>query len=210
VPTITSYARRGGHASAFPRGERPRTWALCPLYDLRHCKHLYSRGTMCPSSASNMSLERKRAQGMPDATAAPAASCAKVESTRVATTGTPVERHSLRVGFNGLCSRSPRGAGLDSPRRPANVLARLDPSVGGTGPHDFAVRAGRVRLARPARPSRPAPDTRDDRVAPLLWERDGRTLHLICISGKAKYFSFGDWTRFLKISPSGKSVSATD
>jgi len=68
-------------------------------------------------------------------------------------------RHSLRNGFNGLSSRSPRSAGLDSLRRLVDHsvsgpwgrhrdATRLDPSVGGSGPHDFAVRTGRARLAR--------------------------------------------------------------
>jgi len=43
---------------------------------------------------------------------------------------------------------SPRCAGLFSHRRPAKRPARLDPSVGGSGPHDFAVRPGRVRQLR--------------------------------------------------------------
>src|ERR1700761_2299088 len=41
-------------------------------------------------------------------------------------------------------------------------FAQLDPSVGGSGPHDFAVRIGRARLALPLRPSHPASHVRDD------------------------------------------------
>ena len=37
-------------------------------------------------------------------------------------------------------ARSPRCAGLCSHRRLRNAFARLDPSVGGSGPHAFAVR----------------------------------------------------------------------
>src|SRR5690348_17893363 len=58
-------------------------------------------------------------------------------------------RHSLRDGFR-LMARSPRGAGLDSPRHftrrvgPVRAdianLAKLDLSVGRPGPHAFAVR----------------------------------------------------------------------
>jgi hypothetical protein len=46
---------------------------------------------------------------------------------------------SLRNGVTAY-TRSPRGAGLDSPRRRRIIFRRLDPSVGGPGPRDFAVR----------------------------------------------------------------------
>jgi hypothetical protein len=54
---------------------------------------------------------------------------------------------------------------------------QLDASVGASGPHDFAVRFSILRPALACltlpRPSHPAPNVRDDREAPLLWERDG-------------------------------------
>ena len=54
-------------------------------------------------------------------------------------------------------------------------LARLDPSVGGSGPHDFAVRPACARPAQPTqRPSHPAPNVRDDRETPLLCARDAQ------------------------------------
>ena len=68
-----------------------------------------------------------------------------------------------------MCESDSRSAGLDSLRRPAIIIARLDPSVGRSGPHDFAVRIGRARLAQQLRPSHPASNVRDDREAPLLW-----------------------------------------
>ena len=37
-------------------------------------------------------------------------------------------------------SCSPRSTGLASLRRPPGITGKLDPSVGGTGPHDLAVR----------------------------------------------------------------------
>jgi hypothetical protein len=55
----------------------------------------------------------------------------------------------------------------------------LSACVGAPGPHDFAVRCSiirprkKLRLTLP-RPSHPAPNVRDDREAPLLWERDKR------------------------------------
>ncbi len=47
-------------------------------------------------------------------------------------------------------------------------LQRLGLSVGRPGPHDFAVRTGLARLARPARPSHPALHVRDDAYAPPM------------------------------------------
>jgi hypothetical protein len=55
------------------------------------------------------------------------------------------------------------------------ITAKLDPSVGRSGPHDFAVRIGTPRLRTPTRPSLPAPNVRDDHDTPLLWARDGAT-----------------------------------
>jgi hypothetical protein len=49
----------------------------------------------------------------------------------------------------------------------------LDASVGASGPHAFAVRFSAARLATLLRPPHPASNVRDDREAPLLWERDG-------------------------------------
>ena len=45
---------------------------------------------------------------------------------------------------------------------------QLGASLGAPGPHDFAVRAGIVRLSMLPRPSHPADNVRDDREAPLL------------------------------------------
>jgi hypothetical protein len=64
-----------------------------------------------------------------------------------ATTGSAKQRHSLRNGVTAY-TWSPRCAGLVSHRRPAQRPAGLDPSVGGPGQHDFAVRIARARLSR--------------------------------------------------------------
>jgi hypothetical protein len=54
-----------------------------------------------------------------------------------------------------------------------NNPAKLDASVGASGPHGFAVRNSAARLASPKRPPHPVPNVRDDRDTPLLWGRDG-------------------------------------
>jgi hypothetical protein len=53
--------------------------------------------------------------------------------------GSQNNRHPLRNGFTAY-TRSPRGTGLVSPRHWQIIFRQLDPSVGGSGPHDFAVR----------------------------------------------------------------------
>jgi hypothetical protein len=58
--------------------------------------------------------------------------------------------------------------GLCCHRRLANCFAKLDASVGASGPHDFAVRASAARLASLPRPPHPAPNVRDDAYAPLF------------------------------------------
>jgi hypothetical protein len=104
---------------------------------------------------------------------APAASCARVESTRVATTGTPNDPAFPARRCYGLCSRSPRSTGLVSLRRLAKRPAKLDTSVGVPGPHDFAVRMDRARLAPPNASIASRTTCRDDHDTPLLWARDG-------------------------------------
>jgi hypothetical protein len=74
-------------------------------------------------------------------------------------------RPSLRNGVTAY-TRSPRGAGLIAPVA-REIFHELDPSVGRSGPRDFAVRLDLARLATSTRPSHPAANTRDDRVAPL-------------------------------------------
>lgn len=44
--------------------------------------------------------------------------------------------------------------------------SRIDLSIGRSGPHDFAIRASRVRQCGQLRPSRPAPNVRDVRERP--------------------------------------------
>ena len=70
--------------------------------------------------------------------------------------GSRDNRRSLRNGLTAY-TWSPRCAGLLATVACELVIRRLDPGVGGSGPHDFAVRAGRARLALPSRPSHPGP-----------------------------------------------------
>ena len=127
---------------------------------------------------------------------------------RVVTTVTPENaRHSPRNGFTAYTALSPV-TGLSCHRRLADTSARLDSSVGASGPHDFAVR--KITPSSEALPastaSRPAFVTIASR--PCVG-RDGRHIHLICISEKQKYFFESGWTkgrmRNRKRRPTGKS-----
>jgi hypothetical protein len=73
-------------------------------------------------------------------------------------------------------------------------LDKLDISVGISGPHDFAVRDRRIRLARRPRPPHPAPNVRDDRETPLVRGGITRDMDVIWAKREGKYFCAGDWT----------------
>jgi len=69
---------------------------------------------------------------------------------------------------------------------------RLAAGIGASEPHDFAVRVSIIRPARYCSPDAAAstasrPAFRDVRNAPLSG-RDGLDMHLIWVSGEAKYF----------------------
>jgi hypothetical protein len=84
-----------------------------------------------------------------------------------------INRHSLRdglrlirdlLGVPGLIATVAR-----------EIVHEVDPSVGGSGPHDFAVRVRHARLACHPRPSHPRPTYRDDRPKrPSSSRRDAR------------------------------------
>ena len=115
-----------------------------------------SRGTKCPSDASTSALERGGRREC-RVLGTPAASCAKVESTRVVTTGTPKQSGIPRAMVLRFIPRSPRCTGLCSHHRAPIIIGALDSSVGESGPHGFAVRISRARQALPLRPSHPCP-----------------------------------------------------
>jgi hypothetical protein len=99
---------------------------------------------------------------------APAAACVVVESTRVSHHGhTGNTRHSPRNGFNGFLRALP-GDRACLPPSPADLSsAKLDASVGASGPHDFAVRKVSALVSSAARVHRIPPRVRDDREPPL-------------------------------------------
>src|SRR6201999_975743 len=94
-----------------------------------------------------VTLEKQRVQGMPGARRTHCLACKQKRRTQ-ANTGTPKSlRHSLRNGLR-LTSRSRRSTGLVSLRPPGLLSLRVDPSIGGSGPHAFAVRLDAHHLTR--------------------------------------------------------------
>jgi hypothetical protein len=166
-----------------------------------------SRGTKCPSDASTSALERGGRREC-RVLGTPAASCAKVESTRVVTTGTP-KQSGIPCAM--VLTAYPRAlvSGLDSHRRQPVIAASLIPASGDQDHTTSPSATCRARLAQPVRPSHPGPRFLTIAIRPSR-ERNGASYRPIFISGKAKYFSWRGLTRIRKISPSGKSVGATD
>ena len=108
---------------------------------------------------------------------------------RKITTGvTGATRPSLRDWFTAYTC-SPRCAGLSGHRRLAERPAKLDTSVGVSGPHDFAVRSRLTRPVKPKRPSHPAPNVRDDASAPLGRAGMGDTDHIFPKNGRHIFFA---------------------
>jgi hypothetical protein len=77
--------------------------------------------------------------------------------TSIVTTVTPeITRHSPRNGFNGFLRALLGDRAFLSPSPREMYFAKLDASVGASGPHDFAVRLSAFRQAHHLRPSHPA------------------------------------------------------
>jgi hypothetical protein len=71
------------------------------------------------------------------------------------------------------------------------ITRGLDPSVGRSGPHVFAVRIGVARLAAPTRPSHPEPNVRDDRDTPLWRSGMQADNHIFLKNGSRIFFAQG-------------------
>jgi hypothetical protein len=107
-------------------------------------EHPHSRGANRARAVSNIVPPKKRGRREGRVPNAPAASRAKVESTRVSHYRfTGVTRPFLRNGLR-LIACSPRCPGLLATVACASYR-RLDPSVARSGPHDFAVRFSATR-----------------------------------------------------------------
>jgi hypothetical protein len=100
-------------------------------------------------------LETQRAQGKPGARCTRGLACNVHREHAHEHTGSAENiRPSLRNGFTAYFALSP-ATGLSCHRRHADASARLDASVGASGPHDFAVRIGHARQSQLSRPPHP-------------------------------------------------------
>jgi hypothetical protein len=112
---------------------------------------------------------------MPGAKLARSFAWNKENHTKVVTTGPPDDSSiPCANGFNGFLRALLGEPGLLSPSLARSSSHRLNPSVGGSGPHDFAVRFQVARLAPQQRPPHPVPNVRDDRETPLFIEHGMR------------------------------------
>jgi hypothetical protein len=85
------------------------------------------------------------------------------------------------------------GDRLSCHRRLADTSARLDASIGASGPHAFAVRVSAVRQER-IHVHRIPLHVRDDRERPSDGAGRGELVMVICPTAKAQYFFERDWT----------------
>src|ERR1700730_11980080 len=132
--------------------------------------------------------------------AAPAAPCAKVESTGVEATGTPESPGiPARNGFNGLFRALPGDRAFLSPSSCGVASTRLDAGVEASGPHDFAVRrAALSSLAPPASiASRPTSVT----IAKRPSESGGMAadIEVIWVGREQENFCKWDWTAKIQL-----------
>src|SRR5690349_7568357 len=137
-----------------------------------------SRGKICPSYESSTALIKQRGRRECRALIAPAALRAVKKARKQVTTGTPKRSGIPCAMVLRLIARSPRGTGLDSPRD-LRIARKLDPSVGGSGPHAFAVRVSALRQVAPTRPSHPGPRVVTIAIRPSSGARDGATIRPI-------------------------------
>ncbi len=138
---------------------------------------------------------------------ASAAACAVVESTRVSHHGhAGYVRHSPRNGFND-CFALSRVTGLSCHPRLANHPAKLDASVGASGPHDFAVRAQCHSSFDMPRPSHPASTSVTIAKRPCCEDGMGRDVEVIWVGSEPEYFCERGWTGISVICPSGNRLA---
>jgi hypothetical protein len=168
-----------------------------------------SRGTICPSFASNSRPLEIRGRRECRMRAAPEVSYAMREWMRVrAYRAAEAIRHSLRNGFTAYNVISPAGRARCH-RRPSEALAssELDASLGRQD-HTSLPYASAALVCRSFRVHRNPSHDRGDHDTPLWSGRDGIRCSRDFDSVKQKYFRFRGLTSIPKIRidcPSGKS-----
>ena len=153
-------------------------------------ERVFSRREIRPSDASIVALEISRGRRERRMQAAPASLACK---RRKHASKSPQVRRTAGLPCATVLTaapRSPRGAGLDSPRHLQIIFASLTPA---SGRQDHtAWPSASMRSSRASkRPSHPAPNVRDDREAPLLSETGQRGENHIFLKNGRKIFLMG-------------------
>src|SRR6202022_4573379 len=184
-----------------------------------------------PRCASTLSLQRQRAQGKPGVRCTRSLVCSVLVAHQCSHhrfTGTPgfpramvLTAYFVLSPVTGLfCHRRLADIGASRPGRARNVSAKLDASVGASGPHDLAFRNNAVRLhavsCSRARRTALRPRLRADAVASTAsrpasvtiasrpsGDETGELIEVILASVIAEYFSNQGWTGFADL-PDGR------
>ena len=169
------------------------------------CVHLLAAQTH-PSYRSQPCPSKQRAQGTPGVRCTRSLACKTKKHTSIVTTGSPVSTGVPRAnGFNGLFRALPGEPGFLATVIPKKLASQeLDASVGASGPHGFAVRKRRARLALLASTASRT-NVRDDRETPLYRNGMARVVSVIWVRRETIYFFRTDWTGSITLKWRGKS-----
>jgi hypothetical protein len=118
------------------------------------------------------------------------------KSTRVSRCAA-IDRHSLRDGFTAYFVLPGDRALL--PPSFADRSATLAPASGRQDHTPSPSAWASFVNAPPKRPPHPAPTSRDDREAPLLWERDGESCKFDFGRGQSEIFCVSIWTTQIRL-----------
>src|ERR1700678_2201283 len=89
--------------------------------------------------------------------------------------------------------------GLVCHHRLADTSAKLDASVGASGPHDFAVRKITRSSVAPPASIASRPYVRDDRETPLCVGGMAVDIEVIWVRSEPEYFCKEDWTTQIRL-----------
>ena len=168
--------------------------------------HSRSRGALSPEVCIFVAPSENRGRREDRVRAAPAVSRAIAHRKRAHehTGSAGTLRPSLRSGFTACFVLSPVNGSFATVAPKKLASRELDASTAASGPHDFAVRIMRARLARD-RVHRISPRVRDVRT-PLKGETRG-IKSLICPTARAEYFCEGGWTAQITLNHLAKFTS---
>src|SRR5579871_1114875 len=166
-----------------------------------------SRGAFCPSYAKNLDppqIGGRRKGRVPARTRGPSREKirAKARSPQVAAENTPAFPAQWFYGLYALSLVSQCLIATIAAREAFGACARLDASVGASGPHDFAVRIRATRQSAHPQPPHPRPAFVTIAIAPLRLGRDGGEHNRFLNFEKQNYFCDDGLTESCELRPS--------